>query len=342
MRQITIRSNEAGQRLDKFLQKYMKEAPASFFYKMMRKKNILLNGKKCAGSEKLVQGDCIRLYLAQETLEKFGAPAAGKTDLSPYEKAYKAVGPLPVLWENEHALAVDKPVGLLSQKARPGDLSLNEWLIGYLLQKGDVFAEELSTFRPSVCNRLDRNTSGIVLCSKSLLGSQELTEAIREKSARKFYRMLAGGRLEKGGVFEGWERKDTSLNQVRILKTPQKGAQRIRTRIRPLVTGNLPGVGPVTYAEAELFTGKTHQIRASLAAMGHPLLGDAKYGRIRTEVLEGYGVLGQMLHACRVEFDGSLHPDRAGLCGLTLTAPLPQPFERILAALKDKKDIEVN
>ena len=154
--------------------------------------------------------------------------------------------------------------------------------------------------------------------------------------------MLAVGRLEKGGVFEGWERKDTSLNQVRILKTPQKGAQRIRTRIRPLVTGNLPGVGPVTYAEAELFTGKTHQIRASLAAMGHPLLGDAKYGGIRTEVLEGYGVLGQMLHACRVEFDGSLHPDRAGLCGLTLTAPLPQPFERILAALKDKKDIEVN
>lgn len=149
MRQIIVRANEAGQRLDKFLQKYMKEAPTSFFYKMMRKKNILLNEKKCAGSEKLTEGDCIRLYLAEETLEKFGAPVSDGADISPYEKAYASIGALSVLWENEYGLAVNKPAGILSQKARPTDRSLNEWLVGYLLREGELTAADLATFRPS-------------------------------------------------------------------------------------------------------------------------------------------------------------------------------------------------
>lgn len=342
MRQIIVRANEAGQRLDKFLQKYMKEAPTSFFYKMMRKKNILLNEKKCAGSEKLTEGDCIRLYLAEETLEKFGAPVSDGADISPYEKAYASIGALSVLWENEYGLAVNKPAGILSQKARPTDRSLNEWLVGYLLREGELTAADLATFRPSVCNRLDRNTSGIVLCSKTLIGSQILTEAVREKSVRKFYRLLAFGRMEKSGVFEAWEKKDPASNQVQIAMSPQKGAQRIRTGIRPLLTGRLPGVGEVTYAEAELFTGKSHQIRASLAAMGHPLLGDAKYGGRQGDSLEKYGVRGQMLHACRVEFGETAQLSRAQFGGLILTAPLPRPFQRVLTALKDRNDIEVN
>ncbi len=343
MRQIIVRDNEAGQRMDKFLQKYMKEAPVSFFYKMMRKKNILLNEKKCGGNEKLAKGDCIRLYLAEETLEKFGAPSPKGEEPSPYARAYEAIGALPVLWENECGLAVNKPAGLLSQKARPEDLSLNEWLIGYLLREKKLTAQELSTFRPSVCNRLDRNTSGIVLCSKSLAGSQVLTEAIREKSAKKFYRLFAMGRLEEPRVFTAWEKKDPASNRVRILWEPCEGACRIRTGIRPLLTGILPGTGEVTYAEAELFTGKTHQIRATFAAMGHPLLGDAKYGfKARDGGRKGIPVRGQMLHACRVEFSDTPGLSRAGLSGLTLTAPLPESFERVLAALKEKKDIEEN
>lgn len=326
MRQITIRSNEAGQRLDKFLQKYMKEAPASFFYKMMRKKNILLNGKKCAGSEKLAQGDCIRLYLAQETLEKFGAPAAGKTDLSPYEKAYKAVGPLPVLWENEHALAVDKPVGLLSQKACPGDLSLNEWLIGYLLQKGDVFAEELSTFRPSVCNRLDRNTSGILAAGKTLASLQELSRLFRDRILGKYYLCLVKGSLVQKKFIKGYLHKEEKCNKVVIKETPFPGAGPIETSYEPLA-----GNGEMTLLRVHLITGRTHQIRSHLSYEGHPILGDPKYGDQEWNQFfyRKYGLRSQLLHAAWLKIpkiEGTL----GYLSGRQFFAPLPKQFADIL------------
>ena len=179
MRAVTIGQNEAGQRLDKFLNKYMKEAGVSFFYKMMRKKNIVLNGKKCTGKEILLIGDEVKLFLAEETLEKFGAPPADYSaqkkaagaETKEYLLAFEKLKNIRILYEDEDILALDKPAGVLSQKASVADFSANEWLIGYLLSQKKLTAEALATFHPSVCNRLDRNTSGLLLCGKSLLGT---------------------------------------------------------------------------------------------------------------------------------------------------------------------------
>lgn len=330
MRQITIGPNEAGQRLDKFLHKYMKEAPTSFFYKMMRKKNITLNGARCEGNEKLKAGDEVKFFLAEETLEKFGASAGQSVDAQEYMRAWEAFGPLQIVYEDAHILAVNKPAGVLSQKSKPKDLSLNEWLIGYLLHKGDMSAKELATFRPSVCNRLDRNTSGLVLCGKSLEGAQFLTEQIRSRSVRKFYRLMVKGNLRTEGDLEAWLLKDERTNQVRILDRPADGAEAIKTGIHPLCWGVLPGGVPFTYVEVELFTGKTHQIRAHLSAIGHPLLGDYKYGEPQmNEICKKLGVKSQLLHAYRVEFPDSLPERFRALSGMTLCAPLPPVFESL-------------
>lgn len=335
MRTIIIQSNEAGQRLDKFLHKYMKEAPGSFFYKMMRKKNIVLNGHKCSGNEKLQEGDEVKLFFSEETLDKFGAASAAQIDTTEYERAFSTFGELTVLYENEHILAVDKPCGILSQKAKPSDLSLNEWLIGYLLSRGSLMPMELSTFKPAVCNRLDRNTSGLVLCGKSLEGLQLLTQQIRERSVRKFYRLFVKGVIREDATLQGWLIKDEKKNQVRILDHRQEGADFIQTGIHPILSGTLPGCDAVTYAEVELFTGKTHQIRAHLASLGHPLLGDLKYGDARLNAAcKKYGVKAQLLHAYRMEFPKTPFPDFPLPAGESIVAPLPAVYEEILREMQ--------
>lgn len=333
MREVTIRENEAGQRLDKFLHKYLPEAGSSFLYKMLRKKNITLNQKKCEGKEKLAVGDTVAFFLAEETLEKFGAGnASGKQAMSrvwEYQEAYRRIGPLPVIYEDQNVLFVNKPAGILTQKAEKKDVSLNEWLIGYLLNQGGLQAEELETFRPSVCNRLDRNTSGLVLCGKSLAGSQLLSRLLKERSMHKYYRMLVAGKLETSGIQEGYLLKDTAGNQVRIFQTDEtgKGAY-IRTGYRPI---RYLEEWDVTYAEAELFTGKTHQIRAHLASLGHPLAGDWKYGTAADRKRwEKMGVSAQLLHAYRVEFPVLEEPFTA-LSGGVFLAQEPDVFRRFLA-----------
>ena len=177
MREITIGTNEAGQRLDKFLAKYLRQAGKSFLYKMIRKKNITLNGKRCEGAEKLAEGDVVRLFLSEETIEKFSGPqpAAVKT----FAEVSVA---LDILYEDDDILLFNKPVGMLSQQGEGGEASAVEYLIQYLLRTGAVTKEELKSFRPSVCNRLDRNTSGILTAGKSLQGLQFLSRLFQERS----------------------------------------------------------------------------------------------------------------------------------------------------------------
>ena len=181
MKEFTITKNEAAQRLDKYLKKLLPEASSGFIYKMLRKKNITWNGKKAAGSEKLAAGDCIRLYLADETFDKFSA-------YRPQSTAGADGTRLDVIYEDEDILLINKPCGMLSQKAKPSDVSANEYLIAYLLASGAVTEESLRTFHPSVCNRLDRNTSGILTAGKSLKGLQELSAALKERTVNKYYR----------------------------------------------------------------------------------------------------------------------------------------------------------
>ena len=195
-----------------------------------------------------------------------------------YLLAFEKLKNIRILYEDEDILALDKPAGVLSQKASVADFSANEWLIGYLLSQKKLTAEALATFHPSVCNRLDRNTSGLLLCGKSLLGTQKLTGLIRNRQIHKDYRLFLLGEVKEKQILTGYLLKDTKKNQVKILTKPAEGADEIKTGIEPLACLELPGIGTVTYAQAELFTGKTHQIRAHFAWAGHPLLGDPKYG----------------------------------------------------------------
>lgn len=333
MQSVTIGPNEAGQRFDKFLHKYLPNATTSFLYKMLRKKNITLNGKKAEGNEILKLKDEVKLFFAEETFEKFSGRSSDttqvsahtSTELSSYYKAYQSIKGVQIIYEDEHILLLNKPAGLLTQKAQPGDLSLNEWMIGYLLQHNAISAQGLTTFKPSVVNRLDRNTSGLVLCGKSLTGSQSLSGLIKGREVRKFYRTVVLGKVNHPQHIHGYLLKDAKTNKVTISNDPSKG-DAIETAYTPItVKGNL------TYLEVELITGKTHQIRAHLSHQGHPLCGDPKYGmpKENRRFEEVYGLRSQLLHAYRLEFP-KLEGALSNVSEKVFTAPLPSVFEAIL------------
>lgn len=315
MKQIKVTKNEAGQRLDKLLAKYLREAPKSFLYKMMRKKNITLNGKKPQGNELLQEGDEIRLFLADETVEKF---RGGHADQNQYPKAE-----LEVIYEDEHILLINKPAGMLSQKAEPGDVSLVEYLIAYLLEKGSITEAELESFRPSVCNRLDRNTSGIVVAGKSLLGLQTMSRLLKERSMRKYYLCIVSGKMTGTRHLKGYLTKDGKSNTVTVTQTPGKDAKPIETQYRAFTSS-----GDLTLLEVHLITGRSHQIRAHLASIGHPILGDSKYGdaRINRRYRQSHHVTAQLLHACRLEFPVMEAP-LSHLSGKAFTAAPPPVYK---------------
>ena len=327
MKLIIVKENEANQRLDKFLAKYMDKAPKNFFYKMLRKKNITLNKRKADGSERLQTGDEISLFLSEETIESFTSPR-GHT-------AVKRNSFLPkpeILYEDAHILLFNKPVGLLSQKARPEDVSLVEFLRDYLLDSGQITTEELRSFRPGICSRLDRNTSGLVVAGKTLAGLQAMNELIRAHRLCKRYRCIAAGTIPGSGRAEGWLVKDDQANQVRIYQKEQKGSQYICMLYTPLEQLSIDGM-VCTYLEIQLITGRSHQIRAHFASMGYPLLGDPKYGDPckNQYVRRQFGLTHQLLHAFCLEFpkiQGGLEP----LSNQKFTAPLPELFAKILDA----------
>ena len=322
MQEIQIGSNQAGQRLDKFLHKCLPEAGSSFLYKMLRKKNIVLNGKKAEGAEILRQGDVVRMFFAEETYLKFaGAAGEAKNDgdiNDHYLQAYRTLKGIAVIYEDQELVILNKPAGILTQKAKSTDLSLNEWLIGYLLETGGVDAGELRTFKPSVCNRLDRNTSGLVLCGKTLAGSQYLSELLRTREIAKFYRTICVGELREELCLEGSLHKDVNSNKVRLVE--RRSGQDARLIVRPLDCA-----GGFTLLDVELLTGKTHQIRAQLADAGHHLIGDYKYGNrtVNDRLKARYGLEYQLLHACRV-----ILPDVS-----EITAPEPELFETVARGL---------
>lgn len=331
MYQKTITEREAGQRFDKYLHKLMPEAGTGFLYKMLRKKNIVLNDKKADGSEKIACGDVVSVYFSESTLQKFmGAVSAQQisdddTRPSAFPVPYK--DKISVLYENKHILLADKPAGILTQKATPADISLNDWLIGYLLEGGQISDTELHTFRPSACNRLDRNTSGIVLCAKSVQGAQMLSEALRIRSLHKFYRLYVKGQISAEAVIEGYLSKNEKTNTVSISKTKQCGEYKsyIQTRYIPVKQEE-----DKTLLEVELITGKSHQIRAHLAGIGHPLLGDYKYGdkKWNDSYKKAYGVEYQLLHAYKIVFP-KLQSPFEDISGKTFHAPIPAIFDNV-------------
>ena len=296
MKSFLVSPNEAGQRLDKLLSKYMDTAPKSFFYKMLRKKNITLNGKKAEGSEKVAEGDEIRLFLSDETIASFqskkrreNSASEGIQSLNGISRVGQksAASKLPslkeheIVFEGQHLLIVNKPAGELSQKAKKEDISINERVVEYLKVTRNI---GLDSFTPGVCNRLDRNTTGLMIAGKSLSGLQEASELLRQRSLHKYYLCIVAGKAEKPRHLLGYLKKNEDTNTVEVISAEEfkqqnlnsKEYDRIETELIPLLT-----TGGATLAAIQLITGKTHQIRAHLASIGLPLLGDSKYGTER-------------------------------------------------------------
>lgn len=339
---LTVTKNDAGQRFDKYLKRQLRAAQSSFLYKMLRKKNIVLNGKKATGSELLFENDEVTLFLSNETYEKFGG-GIGKElseanfDTSAYLSAYHKLKGIQTVFENEHVLILNKPAGILSQKAEPADFSANEWMIGYLLETGFLSAETLRTFKPSVCNRLDRNTSGLLVCGKTLLGSRYLSCIIKDKSLQKYYYTLTAGRAELDARVNGWLCKNAKTNKVTIFekesdipKHLKENTEYIDTAFQTVKTINT-AIGVITLLEIQLFTGKTHQIRAQLCAMGYPIIGDRKYGSSTiNKKFSDTGIRNQLLHAYKLVFPKNNEECFADLSEMTLTCELPTLFERLM------------
>ncbi len=322
MKSIVITDNEAGKRLDRLLGTYLNLAQKGFIYKMLRKKNITLNGRKCDGSERLTAGDEVRLYFSDETIRCLSQVRLQKVSQKK----------LPIIYEDDHILLINKPSGMLSQKAKEGDESLVEYLLDYLLKEGKITRESMRCFRPSVCNRLDRNTSGLVAAGKTLAGLQILSSMFKDRSLHKYYLCAVRGNVAEGRLIEGCLKKDGTTNQVKVcqLLDGADGAVPIRTEYEPLAHND-----GCTLLRVTLITGRPHQIRAHLASIGHPILGDYKYGQpaINARMKKQYHISSQMLHSYKLVFPGKL-PDPLGhLGGRTFTAPAPREFRRLFPEL---------
>lgn len=319
MKEIKITKQEENQRLDKFLLKYMDQATKGFVYKMLRKKRIKLNGGRAEGNELLQAGDCLQLYLAEETIRSF---MQEKT--IPVAERHFAI-----VYEDADLLVVSKPAGLLTHPEKSGDRdTLIDQILYYLYQKGEYRGEAADSFTPALCNRLDRNTSGIVIAGKTLRGVQAVNACIRDHKLEKYYLTLVEGELREAGEITGFLKKDEAKNQVRISKREGDGS-RTMTKYRPIACAE-----GYTLLEVQLITGKTHQIRAHLGSIGYPVVGDRKYGseRANRRFREEYALSNQFLHAFRVEWkeeDGFLRY----LNGKEMTAPLPKPLQKICEGL---------
>ena len=321
MKEITINALNQNQRLDKYIMKLLNTAPKSLVYKLLRKKKIKLNGKRAEGNELLREGDVIRIYLGSDTLE--GMAAEKELPRVPNE--------LNIIFEDENILACSKPAGLLSHGQNKNEDSLISRIWLYLNKKGEYDTGKNSDFTPALCNRLDRNTSGLVLCGKNLPALQELNRIMAENRGDKLYLALVEGRLDASGVLEGYHIKNPKTNEARITQKAEIGGKPVRTEYEPLTF-----LSGCTLLRIKLISGKSHQIRAHMQSIGHTLAGDPKYGDKRINALfkEKYGLKSQLLHSERFVFtepEGVL----AYLKGKELTAPLDGIFEKILEELHD-------
>lgn len=345
MVKLVIHKNEAEQRLDKFLLKYLDKAGTSFLYKMLRKKNITLNGKRAEGSERLKENDEVTLFLSDETVAIFRSE--GKA--SEAQAAVKPTGiRLDIVYEDEDVLLINKPAGLLSQKAAAEDVSVNDAVVEHVrnLQAAErsergaagsakpegtasPLDDRAEAFTPSICNRLDRNTSGLITAGKTLAGLQFLSEQFRSRRVDKYYLALVSGVMEKALQVKGWLLKDEASNRVTVLRQPKEGADRIETEIHPLQSN-----GAYTLVKLKLLTGKTHQLRAVLADLGHPVIGDPKYGseEANRAIRRLMPLRVQLLHAWELDFP-ELEGRFARLSKRRFQAPLPAAFKKCLSLL---------
>ena len=286
MREIRINKNDAGQRLDKYLSKRFKTMPKSLMYKYLRTKYIKLNGKKVQPDVFLNEGDVLTLYIRDEFFET-------KKDYD-FLKAGKE---LSIVYEDENIILIDKKVGVICHQDNRYDAdALNLRVLRYLYEKHEYDPEADKSFTPALCNRIDRNTGGIVIAAKNAEALRVMNQKIRDNELQKYYLCIVKGCPKpKHAVLTAYHFKDESNNTVTISDKPQEGYKKIITEYTVIKPSSALSV-----CEVLLHTGRTHQIRAHMAYIGHPLLGDEKYGDSKLNLR--YHMKRQALYSYKLKF----------------------------------------
>ena len=268
MRELTIGKNDAGQRLDRFLSKALPLLPPALAQKYIRIKRVKVNGGRAQRDQRLSAGDVLQLYINDEFFDKPSEENLFLTLFKPH---------LTVVYEDEHLLLADKPQGMVVHADETEKVNtLINHIQAYLYQKREWNPKWENAFTPALCNRIDRNTGGIVIAAKNAEALRILNQKIKDREIDKRYLCIVHGTPKPAqGTLEGYLFKDAVKNRVYVTSTPQKGAKTCATRYKVLQSKN-----GLSLVECELITGRTHQIRAQMAAAGYPLLGDGKYGKL--------------------------------------------------------------
>ena len=319
MKEVFVTAASDGQRIEKFVRHYLSEAPLGFIYKAFRKKDIKINGHWVPKDAIVHTGDVVRIYVTDAQLEDFKKPRPVEKKPFPYTIAY----------EDDQVLIVDKPKGLLVYGDAKGSReTLGNAVLDYLYMKGEYNPEE-SSFTPSPAHRLDRNTSGLVVYGKTDAALHELTELFKERTQiHKKYLALVVGDIEKDGEIDAPLWKDAQNGRVYV-RSVEAGGKDALTRYEVVKR-----YGNYTMVKAELITGRTHQIRVHFASIGHPLVGDEKYGLVAANRIskEKTGLESQFLHAAELSF-GDVRGPLSPLARKKIVSPLPKDLQNVLELL---------
>ena len=298
MKEFQIKKNDAGQRLDKFLSKAVKGLPMSLMYKYIRTKKIKVNRARTEQKYMLKEGDIVQLFIKDEFFESPEKDDSALASITPK---------LTIVYEDENIILCNKRPGVLVHEDDDGkDNTLIMHIKAYLYQKGEYNPEDEQSFAPALCNRIDRNTGGIVIGAKNAEALRVMNEKIKNDEISKFYYCVVHGKMpKKSDTLTGFLLKDSDKNQVKIFDKQVKGSKNIITKYKVVSEKN-----GMSLLEIELVTGRTHQIRAHMSYIGHPLLGDGKYGINKDDRARGYKY--QALYAYRLRFD---FDDNSGALG---------------------------